>query len=55
VDQNVLLILTAFLVLFVKTKNALKGQIPVSQVPVDLELPVVLGQMETLFADVNLD
>ena len=33
-----------------KIKNALKGLIHVSQVPVDQVLPVVLGQMETLFA-----
>ena len=50
VAQNVLLILTALVILFVKIKNALKGLIPVSQVPVDLELPVVLGQMGILFA-----
>jgi len=49
------LILTALVILFVKIKNVLKDLIPVSQVPVDLELPVVLGQMEILFADVNLD
>ena len=38
------------MILFVKIKNVLKDLIPVSQVPVDLELPVVLGQMEILFA-----